>query len=103
MQKKIKIDEITLVLAVAFIAMAVSVYEKSSESKVADAEKITEMLSDEHLLSFVSNGVINEDKFSEVKNVGYGEFKKLLNIKNDFCIYIEDGNGNVLLAKGSSK
>ena len=98
-----KIDEITLVFIVAVIAVIVVVYNKLSEPTGMEAEKITEMILDEHSISFANNGIVDENKLEEIKNMGYDEFKKSLNVKNDFCIYLEDGNGNIILAKGSSK
>lgn len=98
-----KIDEIALVLIVAFLAIIVSVYDKLNKPAVIEAEKITEMILDEHYISFANNGIVDENKLREVQNMDYGDFKASLKIKNDFCIYIEDGNGNIILAKGSSK
>lgn len=102
MKPKFKIDEIMLVLIVALIAMVVSIYNKTSKPEM-DAGKIAEIILDEHAISFVDNGVIDENKLKQIENIEYNQFKKYLNAKNDFCIYIEDGNGNILLAKGSSK
>ena len=104
MQKSnFKIDEITLVLIVAVIAIFASIYGKLNKPPGMEAEKITEMILDNHHVSFATNGVIDENKLKEIKNMNYNDFKKSLNAQNDFCIYIEDENGNILLAKGSSK
>ena len=102
MAKKFKIDEITLVLIVALIAMAVSV-QKGISGPEMEAEKITAMILDNHKISFANNGVIDDAKLEKIESMDYYEFKKSLNAKSDFCVYIEDENGNVLLAKGSSK
>ena len=104
--KSKKIDEIMLVLIVAVIVMAVSVYEKMNKTgnePTTEAEKITEIIMDNHGMSFASGGVIDGSKLEEIKNINYADFKKSLNAKNDFCIYIEDGNGKIILAKGSPK
>ena len=98
-----KIDEILLVLIVAIISIIVAVYDKINESANIGAEKITEMILDEHTISFANNGVVDENKLKEIQNMNYNNFKKSLNAKNDFCIYIEDQNGNTILTKGSSK
>ena len=98
-----KINELTLVLIVAVIVMIAFSYNKNNNSKENEAEKITEIILDNHGLSFANNGVIDENKLKEIQNMGYNDFKKSLNVKNDFCIYIEDENGNIILAKGSSK
>ena len=112
-KSKFNIDEITIVLIVSFIAIFASVYSNkindpinsNNANKVSDlgAEQIADMLFDGHAMSFVSSGVVNENKFKEIQEMNYEDLKSSLNAKNDFCIYIEDENGNVLLAKGSSK
>ena len=95
-KKRFKLDEIMLVLIVAIIILAISVYFKESKTTDMNAEEITSLLSD-------NNDIINEDKLKEVQNMDYNEFKDSLNAKEDFCVYIEDDKGQIVLAKGSSK
>lgn len=101
-KSKFKIDEILLVLIVVIIAMLAGIYNKIKPAEM-EAEKITEMILDGHSISFANNGIIDEGKLKEIQNMEYRDFKKSLNAKNDFCIYLEDENGNIILAKGSSK
>jgi len=98
-----KIDEIMLVLIVAIISIIVVVYDKLNEPAEMEAEKITEMILNEHDISFANNGIVDENKLKKIQNMDYKEFKNSLNAKNEFCIYIEDEKGNIILAKGSSK
>ena len=98
-----RIDEIALVLVVAVLAIVVGVYEKLGNIKEIDAREITEIMMDDHHLSFANKGVINESKLKEIQKIDYTTLKSQLNAKNDFCMYIEDENGNVIVAKGSSK
>ena len=98
-----KIDEITLVLIVAVLAMIIGVHNKTNTQKEIDAEKLSYIITDNHDLSFASDGIINQNKLKDIQKMNYEELKNYLNVKNDFCIYIEDGNGNIILAKGSSK
>ena len=102
-----KIDEITLVLIVVFIALIVGIYNKQSSvrnnAKFMEAERITEIILDHHKVSFATNGVIDESKLKEIQGMSYENFKKSLSINSDFCIVIEDINGNVILSKGSSR
>ena len=98
-----KVDEITLVLIVIALAFILSVYEKSNDSKQFDAEKITELILDDHDISFVNNGIVDENKLKEMQKTDYVTLKNQFNTKNDFCIYIEDADGKVIVAKGSSK
>jgi len=106
LKSKFHVDEITLILIVAFLAIIVSVYDrslsgKSNEPQVLEAEKITNMLLDGRGISFASNNIIDEKKVKALQNMDYSEIKKSMNAKNDFCIYIEDISGNVILAKGA--
>jgi hypothetical protein len=96
------IDEITLVLIVAVMAIIIVFYEQGGVGTV-EAEKITALILDDHDVSFANNGIVDEKKLKEVQNMDYEEFKNLLNAKKDFCVYIEDENGNIILSKGSSK
>ena len=61
------------------------------------------MILNDHELSFANEGIIDDNKLSEIQSMDYNDLKKLLKTKNDFCIYIEDENGDVILAKGSSR
>ena len=98
-----KIDEIMLVLIVAIIAVIVSIYEQNKDVNVIEAEKITAMILDDHEISFVNGGVVDEGKLKEVQSLDYKELKEELNAKKDFCIYMEDEIGNIILAKSSEK
>lgn len=101
-KSKFKFDEIFIVFVVILLASAVSIYNKARGPKTAEAEKLTELILDNHGASFASGGVIDENKLKEIQNMDYQSLKKSLNAKNDFCVYIEDGNGNIILAKGSN-
>lgn len=104
MQKpNFKIDEIALVLIVAVMAVIVSVYDRVNQLPITEVEKLTETILDNYVTSFATNGVIDGDKLDKVQNMDYNDLKNALKIKNDFCVYIEDGNGEIVLAKGSSK
>ena len=98
-----KIDELAIVLAVALIAIAVSIYESNKKIAPIEAEKITGLILDNHEISFASGGVIDQIKLKQVQNMDYKELKNYLNAKQDFCVYLEDENGNIILAKGSPK
>jgi len=103
---KFKIDEITLILIVALLAMIVSINNELDNDiyePEAEVEKITAMILDDHELSFANDGVIDDNKLSEIQSMDYNDLKKLLKAKNDFCIYIEDEDGNIILSKGPDK
>ncbi|MBI2647354.1 hypothetical protein HYW99_02665 [Candidatus Woesearchaeota archaeon] len=102
-QVKPKWNEDKIILIIILIIIVISVYIKINEPAEAQAVKITGLILDDHSISFASGGLVDEDKLKMIQNMDYYEFKESLNIKNDFCIYIEDEKGNILLAKGSQK
>lgn len=102
MKKTIKINENSIIVIIIFIIFFAVILTKTNEPSIKEAEKITAMILDEHDISFANNGIIDKNKLKEVKSMSYNDLKQMLNIKSDFCIYLEDSNGNILLAKGSS-
>jgi len=97
-----KIDEIILVFVVLVIIIVVSVQGKDKQAQKADPEKIINLvLKDSNL----DNGIIVLDskKLNDLQGMDYNAIKKILNIQDDFCMYIQDGEGSVILVKGSRK
>lgn len=101
-KSKFKIDELNLLIIVAVLAVIAAIYTGLNKPAM-EAEKITEMILDDHKASFANKGIVDEIKLGKIRDMDYEEFKKSLDAKNDFCVYIEDENGNVILAKGSGK
>ena len=95
--RKIKIDETLMVLIVALIVLIVSMHGKPSETPMMATEKITTKL----VGSESQNPVIDETKLDEIRQMDYVQLKEYFNTKKDFCIYIQDENGRIILAKGS--
>ena len=98
-----KIDEVAIVLIVALLAIAVGIFEQNKKIGQIEAEKISGLFLDGHDISFASGGVINQNKLKQVQNMDYNELKSYLDAEQDFCMYIEDESGNIILAKGSPK
>lgn len=99
---KTKRYRLLFLIAAVLIAIAVLFHNKTKPSN-ADAEQVTALLLDHHPLSFAKTGVIDEKELKEIQGMDYKLLKNSLDIKNDFCVYVEDGNGNLIIAKGSSK
>ncbi|HLC62369.1 MAG TPA: hypothetical protein VJI52_05115 [Candidatus Nanoarchaeia archaeon] len=97
-----KIDEMVLVFVVLVIIIGVSVQEKGKPLQKADPEKILGLVLKG---TSVKDGmmVLDEKKLNELQGMDYNAIKKLLNVKDDFCMYLQDGKGSVLLVKGSPK
>ena len=52
-------------------------------------------------LRVVDNNNANLSRLNALKNTSYSELKKRLRVEGDFCIYLEDENGNVVLINNS--
>ena len=97
-----KIDEMVLVFIVLAIIIGISVQGKNTHPQKADPEKILGLVLKD---TSVKDGmmVFDQKKLNELQGMDYNAIKKLLNVKNDFCMYLQDGKGSVLLVKGSPK
>ena len=62
---------------------------------------IKQVSSDSSQLRIVDGNEINLSRAGELKNLSYVELKNMLRIEGDFCVYIEDENGNVILINNS--
>lgn len=100
--KSLNLSKYTIWVIVLLIILSLGIY-KASQPNMKEAEKIANMVLDGHQFSIANNGVVLTDKLSEIKEMNYEELKQSMNIRTDFCIYIEDTNGNIILAKGSSR
>ena len=68
----------------------------------ADANSVIKRVSNEGgSLSIVSNQEVNISKIGELKNLDYDELKSQLRVDGDFCIYIEDEKGNLVMINES--
>ena len=94
---------VTFFIIAALIIIAIILHNKTKLTKNIDAEQVTALLLDHHPLSFAKNGIIDERALKGMQDMNYEQIKDSLNIKKDFCFYVEDSKGNVLIAKGSSK
>jgi hypothetical protein len=64
---------------------------------------IKQVASEEAPLRIVDNKEINISRLNELKNMSYEELKRKLRIEGEFCIYMEDEKGNLVLINNSYK
>ena len=64
---------------------------------------IKQIGSEEAPLRIVDNKEINVSRINELKNISYEELKRKLRVEGDFCIYMEDEKGNLVLINNSYK
>jgi len=89
-----------LVFIVLVIIISISVQGKDKQPQKADPEKILSLVLKD---TGVKDGMIvfDQEKLNALEGMGYTDIKKFLNVKGDFCMYLQDGKGSVLLVKGS--
>lgn len=67
-----------------------------------EASLVTKQVaSQEAPLRVVDKNEVNISRLNELKNLSYGDLKRRLRIEGDFCIYLEDDKGNLVLINNS--
>ena len=67
-----------------------------------DASAIIEQVgSGNGLIRLINNNEVNITKANELKNISYDELKRRLRIESDFCIYLEDDRGYIVILNNS--
>ena len=79
---------------------------KSTTPNLADLRDdasilIREIASPEAPLRVVDNNELNITKINDMKNLTYDELKRRLRINSDFCIFLENENGELILLNNS--
>ena len=85
-----------LTLIVIFL-IAIKVIQKSESPKEQlqeDAQKLLNAITTNNLI--IDSEHINEDGIEQLMKEDYVQLKQELGLKNDFCIYFEDNNGNLI-------
>lgn len=80
-----------------FYALLKPQTEKNLDTLQEDANLISqEMLSGSSILNVIEDGKINEEKLQQLLDEEYSTIKSQIRIESDFCIYLEDQDGNVI-------
>lgn len=111
MNPKAQTWSVDIILAViifmgAFFIFYALLYENSGtkvSSLKEEASIIIKQVSAGGSLRILNKNEINISKVNELKNLSYEELKQRLRVEGDFCIYIEDENGNLVLINNSYK
>ena len=74
---------------------------KANNLKEEASIVIKQVTSEGSLIRVVDGNEINVSKLNELKNISYDELKRMLRIEGDFCIYMEDDKGNLVLINNS--
>jgi len=76
---------------------------KTSNLKEDASLVIKQIASDEAPLRIIDGNEINVSRLNELKNLSYEELKRRLRIEGDFCIYLENDKGDLVLINSSYK
>ena len=76
---------------------------KANNLKQDASSVINEVSSGDSLSRIVDNNEVNISKINILKNISYDELKSRFRIEGDFCIYMEDDQGNIVLINNSYK
>ena len=93
-----------MLAVVIFIGALFVVYSILSGNKGDTAKVLQEdaalvlgnLASEDSEISIVNGGEVNDAKLQELLNKEYPELKQLIRSGSDFCIFLEDTEGNVI-------
>ncbi len=94
-KKKRGIDELWMVLIVAVLIIFISALVKENDLD-KEAEAILNGLTNSNEDSLAPDNVVREERLEKISGMSYSELKSSLNVENEFCIYFEDENGNLI-------
>lgn len=92
---------IAVVIFLGVIFLFFSFFNANSGTKgeelEEDAEKlIGDIYSENPNVDLLDGNKINSTKAEDLLGMNYSDIKSQLNIRNDFCLYFEDENGNII-------
>lgn len=108
--KKSQSWSVDIILAVIVFMVAFFVFyallESDPQAKVSDLKEeasivIEQVADEESPLKAVDKGAIDVDELNKLKSLPYDDLKRRLRTEGDFCIYIEDENGNLVKIGGT--
>lgn len=105
-RKKKKIDALFLVLIVAVLIMFASLLTPKTDLKEdltslrEEANNILRELTDSTEFSIAPGNIINEERLKKISGMTYDNLKDNLDVENEFCVYFEDEDGNLVEVTG---
>ena len=86
-----------------YIFINASPTTKVSNLKDEGSLLIKQVASEEAPLRIIDSNEINISRLNDLKNLNYDELKRRLRIEGDFCIYLEDESGFIVIINNSYK
>ena len=96
-----KVFLLTILVIFSLIIVLRLITKQAYSDKISVSEKVASTFIGQKPLA--GKGTIDDNTLNKIKNTDYEQMKSSLNIKEDFCLYVEDSNGSIIASKGSSK
>lgn len=69
---------------------------KEKELEEDAARVISDIYSDDPVIGILDGNRINSTKLEDILGMNYSDIKGQLKLRNDFCLYFEDENGDII-------
>lgn len=95
---------VAIVIFIGIILLFYSLLNSGKGTKAAELQEEASLVArhteeETSPLSIVDDGAVNEDKLAVLVGRNYEELKRGVGIKNDFCIFFENENGDIVPIK----
>jgi len=84
-----------------FLIMSNSQEDMATELKRDTEQIVNSFFSKSNELNVVDGEEVDESKLENLLEQDYGDLKKQIGTEHEFCIYLEDENGNVIFINSS--
>lgn len=99
---------LAVVLFMGAFFLFYSILNDDESQKVADLKDgafqvIKQVSSSDSAYRIIDRNELNVTRMDQLKNMSYEELKAIFKIEGDFCIFMEDESGNIILINQSYK
>ncbi len=77
--------------------------DKAAKLREEASQIIKQITSGDAALRIIEEKGVNMSKIAELKKLGYGKLKSMLRVEDDFCIFLEDEKGNIVVLNNTYK
>ena len=107
MRLKMKIinsdNALVLILILSVFAAIYSSFNYKADYSINEADVVIAKLTDgDEEISLLNYNEVDDEKVKMLDEMDYKAVKEMLGVKNDFCVYFEDINGNLAKIDGLS-
>jgi len=86
-----------LIIIIIVVSIIGGLTESSEKSRLAEqSEYITNALASEKDFAFIKDNKIDPEKLKDMASKDMDTLRQLLNVRDDFCLYFEDQEGNLV-------